>query len=269
MPDIIILVLEILCAAIVAALSYRLDLLTKSGAVAAFCVGSIVFVIGGVSASAVLIVFFVVGSLLAKLPKKESDSSEPTSRDWKQVLANGAIPSLALLLQAIKPELREWTGFLYLGAFAAMLADTSATEIGTRFGGEPISIATFKKLPIGESGGITVMGLVASLVGVLVIVLVHYFFRGFGELCQMQSVSWALPVIIGGIAGSLADSWLGATAQAKFHCDVCNKECETLIHCDQSTGKTSGVEWIDNNAVNLIASLVGGIVAIAMAGFLN
>ncbi|TMD29298.1 MAG: DUF92 domain-containing protein, partial [Chloroflexi bacterium] len=80
----------------------------------------------------------------------------------------------------------------------------------------------------------------------------------------------ALPLIalVSGLAGSMVDSFLGATVQAMYYCPHCQKETERRIHsCGTETQHLRGVAWLDNDAVNFIATLCGGLMAMtAQAG---
>jgi len=261
--------------ALVAIISYRLRTLSMSGAIAAFLTGVIVFTIGGLSACVALVVFFVVGSALSKLPSDTKHSAElikqrkESERNWRQVAANGAVPIAALLLLAVRPALREELSMLYLGALATMFADTSATELGTRFGGQAYDVIRFRAIEKGESGGVTGIGLLASVAAPSVIALMHLTSRALGDLCEFQSMRWAPALIAGGAVGAFADSLLGASVQARYRCGTCEKIVEHRLHCDGETVLVRGIRGIENNAVNLTASAIGAGASLVLLQALN
>ena len=70
--------------------------------------------------------------------------------------------------------------------------------------------------------------------------------------------------IAGGVIGSLADSVAGATFQRKSYCIVCGKPSENLTHCGEPTRFSSGVKFVDNHVVNVLATLFGALGSISL-----
>ncbi len=61
-----------------------------------------------------------------------------------------------------------------------------------------------------------------------------------------------------GIAGMLADSALGATLQGVYECAACGARTEARdAVCHEPVRLIRGWRWLDNDAVNLAATLVG------------
>jgi uncharacterized protein (TIGR00297 family) len=231
------------------------------GAVAGTVVGGAVFAGGGVRGGAALVVFFVSSTLLGRLRHGAGiEQRRGNARDAVQVLANGGVPALLALAGSAAPvHFRSMLGSGFGGAVAAATADTWATEIGSRSGQTPRSIASWRPVVPGASGGVTAAGLTASALGAATIA---------GVLCAGRSglprenASLVGATLIGGVAGSAIDSLLGATMQEVRFCDVCAKETELPVHgCGTATRRIRGAAWCDNDAVNAIATASGAGVA--------
>jgi len=162
-----------------------------------------------------LLGFFVSSSLLSK----------KTSRNHRQVIANGGIAALSALLGS-------WLAFA--GSLAAATADTWATEIGQFSPTPPRLITNGTRVPAGTDGGMTLLGTVGGIAGAG---LIAGLAVGLGP--GGSGLGLAMRVAVAGVVGMLLDSLLGATVQRK-------------------------VRWVDNDAVNLAATLTGA----ACAGLL-
>jgi uncharacterized protein (TIGR00297 family) len=230
--------------AAVAALAYRRDALTASGAVAAAVVGCITFARGGLGGTAALLTFFASSTMLSRLGQNRKErmplaQAKGSRRDAWQVLANGGVATLCFLLR------RPHAG---IGALAAAGADTWATEIGLLAGHSPRLITTLRPVPPGTSGGVTPQGLLASASGALVV--------GLTARAQWRAT------VLAGLAGALVDSLLGATVQAVYRCENCDVLTESVVHqrCGQLTVHQTGFRWMTNDTVNLVATLTGAAV---------
>merc|ERR1712037_539745 len=147
-----------------------------------------------------LIVFFLSSNKATKFKQEvkktfESDFKEGGQRSWLQVLCNGAMATelaLLYLLDVGSADLpvdfrnqyrASWLGMGVLGAVACCNGDTWASELGSVIAtADPFLITTFQKVPKGTNGGVTVVGLISSLLGGLVIGVAYYmgiFYGGF------------------------------------------------------------------------------------------
>jgi uncharacterized protein (TIGR00297 family) len=245
-----------LFAAIVAIFAYRAHALTIGGAVAAFVLGAIVFGSGGWAAAAVLFAFFLPSTLLSRIGaerKRTLVAPHAGARNAWQVLANGGVAALCALAAT-----RGGAPFVaaFAGAFAAASADTWGTEIGTLAATPPVSILTLQPVRAGLSGGVTPLGLAATIGGALCVALVAW--------SASNAPLWG--VAAGGVAGALLDSVLGASLQSLRWCPSCTCDCETRVHaCGSVTVLRRGSGWLENDAVNFAATLFGAIVAALIA----
>ncbi|HEX9484393.1 MAG TPA: DUF92 domain-containing protein [Gemmatimonadaceae bacterium] len=252
----------VLVATSIAAIAWRAHSLSRSGAFAAIVVGTAAMT-SGWRWGTLLVLFFITSSLLSSVRRAQRDEitrgifAKGGTRDATQVLANGAVYALCAVLSVKLDGLTsQQFALAALGALAAATADTWATELGTVFGGTPRSITTWTALPAGTSGAITFVGTVAMVAGAAFIAL------SAAALGLAASVPL---VLIAGIAGALADSLLGATVQERRWCATCERNTECRIHdCGAATVLVGGSAWMNNDGVNLFATVLGA--AIAMLG---
>jgi uncharacterized protein (TIGR00297 family) len=251
-----------LCAAAIALAARRAHSLTTSGAAAATVVGTLA-VTAGWNWGALLIIYFVVSSAISRLGRatKEARTASTVAktgeRDAMQVLANGGVFAAAAAAMSWDPRI----GWLALGAgaLAASAADTWATEIGTLYGGEPRGLLGWRRVPRGTSGAVSRIGTIAALAGAAFIA------------CVAVLLGWprhlGLRIAVGGIAGALIDSFLGATIQGRRWCDACGRETERSMHdCGARTRPLRGLQWIDNDVVNLISGAAGALLTAVLPG---
>ncbi len=253
------LALGLALAAVTAGLAYRAGALARGGALGAVLVGGLTFAGGGLAAALLLIAFFATSSGLSRLggwrkQRLGEAFSQRPQRNLAQVLANGGVAAGLALLHGLRPEARWLAGLT--GALAAAAADTWATEVGMLFGRWPRLVTTGRQVPPGTSGGVTLEGTLASLAGAALLAGLGGALLGDGALAVG---AWA-----GGVAGALVDSLLGATLQAVYRCPACGQETEQhpLHRCGETTHPARGWCWMNNDTVNLLATVTGALVAI-------
>lgn len=262
MPDSDLPIVRILVAAVLAGLiaivARRKGLLDPGGAIAAAVLGIALVGIGGWWTGILLVAFFLTSSQLST-----SKSGSP-SRTWRQVVANGG-PALLFASLAVLFDLP-----LAMAATAACLAaataDTWATEIGRRSGAIPRSITSFRKVPIGTSGAISVPGSVASVAGAAGIAGLAVMLRPLAPIDLPGNAPLVVAIIFSGSIGSLVDTILGATLQARYRCETCGMRTEfpKNHHAEHHLRLESGLTPLTNDAVNFSASAAAGVVAMVI-----
>jgi uncharacterized protein (TIGR00297 family) len=251
-------------AILIALTAKRARSLSASGALAATVIGTAAAAAGW-SWAVLLILYFASSTALSRLgrTKKERRTSPVVEkggeRDATQVSANGFLFLLAAIAMCFRPDVH-WIA-LGAGALAASAADTWATEIGTLYGGQPRSILTGRPMAVGTSGGVSPAGTAASVAGAVFIALIAFA----GNSSADRRVSLLCAVFIAGIAGSIADSLLGATLQSRRWCEGCQRETERLVHdCGAPTQHRNGLASLNNDAVNFLSTVVGGLLAVSL-----
>jgi uncharacterized protein (TIGR00297 family) len=155
-------------------------------------------------------------------------------RNVWQVLANLAVPALASVVFGATGN-RAWL-IVTVAALAEAATDTVASEIGQCSAPGARLITTWKRVPSGTDGGITIPGSAAGMAAGLVIAGV----ATVGGLIPPGQL-W-IPVATG-FAGMLIDSLLGATLQRGG--------------------------WISNQGVNFLATLAAAALAYVVEMLMN
>ncbi|MMZ57125.1 hypothetical protein D1872_190420 [compost metagenome] len=248
----------------IAGAAYVKRSLSTSGAVAAVLLGTLIYALGDMRWYGLLLAFFISSSLLSHRKKEAKKDVEDLfaksgTRDWLQVMANGGLGLVAVLSAFFWGGADGWYMF-YIGVIAAVTSDTWATEIGVLAKGKPRHVLTWRKVEPGTSGGVSGLGLLASLAGGIFIGSLAMLFVWLIQ--QEWTFSYIAAGAFGGMVGSLADSAIGAVWQRMYRCEVCGKETERSEHCGQPTCVMKGYAWCTNDVVNILASLVGGAVAV-------
>lgn len=270
--DTLQLLYGVILALAVSLAAYFARALSPSGAAAAAVLGTVVFGLGGLPWAVLLLAFFISSSGLSRLFKRrkaglDEKFSKGSRRDAGQVLANGGISGVFVLLHLLFPgQAWPWMGFA--GALAAANADTWATELGVLSRSLPRMITSGRAVERGTSGAVSLAGTGAALSGGLLIgLLAALLWRWTApqplSLAFNTAADMAAWVTLAGLTGSLVDSLLGATLQAIYTCPACGKETERhpLHLCGTRTTYLRGLPWLDNDWVNTICTLAGGIAA--------
>jgi uncharacterized protein (TIGR00297 family) len=123
----------------------------------------------------------------------------------------------------------------YVASLATKLSDTFASEIGKGYGKTTFLITTFERVEPGTEGAVSAEGTAASVVGGTILTLYGYF---IGLITGP-----AVPIsIVAAFIATNIESVLGATLQGK-----------------------KNLEWITNDVVNFLNTLIGAGLAIAAA----
>lgn len=247
----------------IAAAAWKARSLSRSGALAAVMTGTVAAAAGW-SWAILLVLYFVSSTLLSRFGRRRKFDrtagvvEKPGARDAWQVLSNGLAFTIAAIAAIAYPHPLGLLEAAAAGSLAASAADTWATEIGTLVGQEPRSIIGARTLRVGQSGGVTWAGSLASVAGAL---FVGLFATAVGWPPQMLAA-----VVTGGLAGSLVDSVLGAVVQRRSWCDACGAPTEMRVHtCGSRTRHAEGLSFMGNDLVNFLATVAGASTAALLA----
>jgi len=246
-------------ALIFAAVSYSFRFLSSSGSVGTFILATIIFGLGGWQWTVPILAFFILSSVLSKFGKRRKAAfqlmfEKTDTRDAGQVAANGGVAGIIMLCWYFFPENNMWY-FVYLASLAAVTADTWGTELGLLAKNSPRSIITLKKVETGTSGAVSFAGIAGGALGAFFIAVSGSFW-----MTGVAVLPMFIMIIASGVSGSLVDSLLGATVQAKYRCGVCGKVTERPIHCQSPASLIGGVRWMDNDLVNWVCAVGGSLI---------
>lgn len=253
----------LLLSGAVAMMSLRLGLLTVPGALGAAVVGMLAFAFGGWPLWLLLMWFFGSSNVAARIVRKRrgvqptgSPKRKGEARRLRQVLAN-SVPFL-VCAAGFAATGEPWFMIVSAGALAASTADTWASEIGIFSRNPPVNIVTRKPMQRGLSGGVSPLGLVATVVGAATsALLAMVLFPAFGFAVPV-GLGEVLFIVACGVVGSVVDSLLGALLQAKYRAP--GEGSGALVEASPNRGAggytlVSGFAWVTNDAVNLLSGI--------------
>jgi uncharacterized protein (TIGR00297 family) len=219
-------------------------LLTPAGLFHAWALGVIVWGTLGWRGYGVVMFYFLVGSAVTRIgmAQKEAEGiaeKRGGARGPENVWGSAftaticALGVAAIQLGWIDPQ---WESLLLLGyvaSFATKLSDTTASEVGKAYGKNTFLITTLQPVPRGTEGAISLEGTLAGIIGGLTICIVAYGLN-------LITLSGVFICTIAAFIATNLESVIGATLQHKF-------------------------DWLTNELVNVINTIIGAVVAIALA----
>ena len=245
--------------------AYRKQKLTLSGALAAFSLGVLTIVWGHWTFFPLMLMFFLSSVLIRRVvtlwhQPKGTVVKAHEARTHVQVFSNGGVLAFLSVLYALHPH----DAYIYAAgiSMAAATADTWASELGVLSPVEPKSL--WRKIPLaqGLSGGVTPLGLWASLAGSAFVSSFSIAFFALRDGLSATGLILSLLMIGVGFMGSIVDSLIGEFLQAKYR----NLRHEILeVASSASDQLVSGWRWMDNNLVNFVSNVI---VVIVMLGLM-
>lgn len=219
-------------------------LLTTAGLIHAWGLGVTIWGTLGWRGYAVVMFYFLVGSAVTRIGMARKEAAgiaekRGGARGPENVWGSAAMATVcALGVAAIEVGWIDggWKSLLLLGyvaSFATKLSDTTASEVGKAYGKSTFLITTLQPVARGTEGAISLEGTMAGIVGGLVISLVAY---GFGLI----TLSGVFICVVAAFVATNLESAIGATLQPKF-------------------------DWLTNELVNVINTVIGAVVAISLS----
>lgn len=214
------LLLVLMLCGLLAALSYKLGLLTPSGSLAAFAVGVLIGSLGSINWLFLLIVFTLSGFVVTKYKfelkaRKGLQEGKKGERTYKNVIANGLVPTaVAVVFFAVGEQSSPLANLTYLCAISVAASDTVASELGV-LSPKVRLITTMRPVPPGTNGGVSSFGTLWALLGAIFASILGWMVLFPGALPDLRIF---IPVLMG-FLGCNIDSLIGATWETKGYVD--------------------------------------------------
>lgn len=213
-------------------------LLTPAGIFHAWLLGVLIWGTLGWQGYVVVAFYFLVGSGVTRIGMEQKEAAGIAEKRsgargpenvWGSALT-GSLCALGTLLVA--PPYRSLLLLGYVASFATKLSDTCGSEVGKAYGKRTFLITTLQPVARGTEGAISLEGTLAGVVGSIAIA-----FIGWGvNLISLTDVFFC---VASAFVATNVESLIGATLQSKF-------------------------DWMTNEVVNFINTLIGAIVAVLL-----
>ncbi len=219
-------------------------LLTPAGLLHGWFLGVLIWGILGWRGYVVILFYFLVGSAVTRVGLAEKEAAGIAEQRsgargpenvWGSALT-ATLCAIGILICTSLPReagVSLWSNLLLLGYVASLstkLSDTCASEIGKAYGQRTFLITTLKPVPRGTEGAVSLEGTIAGIVASIALALIGW------AVGLISPLGLGLCVVAAFVATNL-ESVIGATLQTRF-------------------------DWLTNEVVNFLNTLIGAIVAI-------
>lgn len=221
---------------IVIALISPTKLLTVMGYLHAWVLGVIVWGSLQWQGYAVVMFYFLVGSVITKVGIKQKEAegiAEKRSgkRGPENVWGSALTATICCIAYLFLPL--PWQSLCvigYVASFATKLSDTCASEIGKVYGKRTFLITTFQPVARGTEGAVSLEGTLAGIIASITIAILAW-------QMEMIDLSGVIICVISAFIATNLESVIGATLQTKL-------------------------DWLTNEIVNIFNTLIGAFIAI-------
>ncbi|HEX4822822.1 MAG TPA: DUF92 domain-containing protein [Candidatus Polarisedimenticolaceae bacterium] len=206
-----------------------------SGAISGWCLGTALYAFGGWRAFLLLFVFFVLGTACTKIGyAKKAALGIAQERGGRRGAKNAFANTTAGVVFAFLAVATPWPALFTVAlcaAFATAAADTVSSEIGQAFGRTTYLITSFKRVPPGTDGAVSLEGTLAGIAASAVV-------AAAALATGLLAPTGAAIVVAAAFIGTTLESYLGATLER--------------------------VKAVDNEVVNFANTLAGGLAAMGI-----
>ena len=213
-------------------IAYSVRGVTLGGAVAGTACASLIYLGLGPAGFATLVAVFAITWLSTRLGSAKKQklglAQDKKGRSAGQVFANIATAALFAALSSKSSIF----AVAAVAALAEAAADTSQSEIGEITSGRAWLITTFRQVPPGTDGGMTLPGTLAGAAAASLVAAVGF---------SAAVLPWRMSLVaaVAGFIGTIVDSLLGATLERRG--------------------------LLNNNSVNFLSTIAAAAIALSLA----
>ncbi len=223
-------------------------LLTPAGLIHAWILGVLIWGCLGGAGYMVVGAYFILGSGVTRIGMAEKEAAGIAEKRggargpenvWGSALTATLCAFGILILQQFLND-SEMTNSLvpllslgYVASFSTKLSDTCASEVGKAYGKRTFLITTLQPVPRGTEGAVSLEGTLAGIVASVVIAVIGWSLGWFNSV----GIVWCA---IAAFVATNLESVIGATVQEQ-------------------------VNWLTNEVVNFLNTLMGAMVAMLLA----
>ncbi len=246
-------VIGIIIAVIVSLAVFLSHSIDYYGSLFALIMVFVFYYLGGTAALIILLCAYGIIALISMIKKRFLGIKKEHGRKFIQIVINGGLGTAAMFSYGFTNHL----GLLItaLVAVGGCFIDSLSSDLGVLSKKQPYDILKGKAMPAGTSGAVSWLGTWTSLIVSVIIAVVI-------TLCY--GLSWVHILILTGLlfGQTVIDTIMGSLMQVKYQCPKCEVITEKKKHCEQDTVYYSGMKIINNNAVNLLSSIMITLIAL-------
>jgi len=182
--------------------------------------------------------YLILGSLATKVKMKEKEKlgiaeKRGGARGPENVWGSAASAMVCAMLTYFIPSADTALKVGYVASIASKLSDTLGSELGKAYGKTTYLVTTMKLVPRGTEGAVSLEGTLSGIIGSILLAYVSFL---VGILPDIKSV---VICVVAAFIATTAESFIGAVFQ-------------------------DSIKWLNNELVNLIMTVIGAVVGIAL-----
>jgi len=214
--------------------------LTPAGVAHSWVLGALVYSAFGFGGYGLVCLYFIAGSAVTKLKlaakQAEGIAEARSGRRSPWSVWGSGIAALVCAIAALATGDFDFWQIGFVASVASKLSDTVSSEVGKAYGRTTFLATSFKVVPRGTEGAVSLEGTAAGVAAALA-------FCGLAMVVGQVTPPGAATCVAAAVAANFFESWLGASVQGD-------------------------VPWLTNDVVNMIQISLAAALALLANAFL-